>query len=132
MDDAFAVNPDDLRQLEKERLRSLVDRDFERARELHADDYQLISPGGATYSKAEYLDGIESGDLDYIRFEPISEIAVLAHEDVAVLRYRVAIEIRFAGGLDTDEFWHTDVYERRDGRWQAVWSHATRIRRPAG
>jgi hypothetical protein len=24
-------------------------------------------------------------------------------------------------------FWHTDIYEKRDGHWQAVWSHATRI-----
>jgi 4a-hydroxytetrahydrobiopterin dehydratase len=26
--------------------------------------------------------------------------------------------------------WHTDIYGRRDGRWQAVWSQATRIRSP--
>ena len=24
-------------------------------------------------------------------------------------------------------FWHTDIYELRDGRWQVVWSQATRI-----
>ena len=24
-------------------------------------------------------------------------------------------------------FWHTDVYEKRDGRWQVVWSQATLI-----
>jgi hypothetical protein len=23
--------------------------------------------------------------------------------------------------------WHTDCYRRRDGRWQVVWSQATRI-----
>ena len=25
------------------------------------------------------------------------------------------------------QYWHTDGYERRDGRWQVVWSQATRI-----
>jgi len=24
--------------------------------------------------------------------------------------------------------WHTDLYERRGGRWQVVWSHATLIK----
>jgi hypothetical protein len=24
-------------------------------------------------------------------------------------------------------FWHTDVYEKRNGRWQVVWSQATLI-----
>jgi len=24
-------------------------------------------------------------------------------------------------------YWHTDLYERRDGQWQVVWSHATEI-----
>ena len=33
-----------------------------------------------------------------------------------------------ADGVDRDRFWHTDVYELRDDRWQAVWSQATRIR----
>jgi hypothetical protein len=32
------------------------------------------------------------------------------------------------GSLDTGTMWHTDYYERREGRWQVVWSHATRIR----
>ena len=24
-------------------------------------------------------------------------------------------------------YWHTDYYERRDDRWQVIWSHATEI-----
>ena len=30
-------------------------------------------------------------------------------------------------GSKTMAHWHTDLYERRDGRWQVVWSHATGI-----
>ena len=36
-------------------------------------------------------------------------------------------EILVRGALDSGMFWHTDVYEIRDGRWQAVWSQATQI-----
>jgi hypothetical protein len=54
---------------------------------------------------------------------------VRTYRAAAVVRYQARIEVEFDGGIDADLFWHTDLYEYRDGRWQAVWSHATRIRR---
>ena len=96
---------------------------------MHAADYQLITPGGATLTKDEYLGQIADGALDYRRFEPEGDIGVrILGPSAAALRYRVAIDAAFPGGHDADRFWHTDIYERRDGRWQAVWSQATRIR----
>jgi len=29
--------------------------------------------------------------------------------------------------IDLSRYWHTDYYERRDGRWQVIFSHATEI-----
>jgi hypothetical protein len=55
--------------LERRRLRALVAGDPEAAEQLHADDYQLITPSGATLSKHEYLDAIASGELNYRAFE---------------------------------------------------------------
>jgi hypothetical protein len=78
------------------------------------------------FTKEEYLAGIADGSLDYRRFEPQGEIAVLPlGPSAAALRYRVAIDVAFADGQDAGTFWHTDIYERRDGQWQAVWSQAT-------
>jgi hypothetical protein len=96
---------------------------------LHADDYQLITPGGGTLSKDDYLNGVASGELNYAAFEPVSAMAVRFWGEAAALRYRVHIEMRSGGQVDADEFWHTDIYESRGGQWQAVWSQATRIRR---
>jgi hypothetical protein len=119
---------DDLRGLERARLRSLVDADMPTARRLHADDYELITPGARGYSKDEYLGSIESGELDYHTFEPESEIAFLDLGAGAALRYVARIDITFeGGGRDSGRFWHTDIWSLRDGRWQAVWSQATRI-----
>ena len=120
--------PADLEQLERQRLAALVAGDVELARSLHADDYQLITPGGATISRDDYLAGIATGDLHYTVFEPASEVAVRVYDQAAAIRYQARIEILVAGQLDTGLFWHTDIHELRDGRWQAVWSHATRIR----
>lgn len=117
-----------LRDAEHERLRSLVAPDPAIAELLHADDYELITPGGATMSKRDYLDAIASGDLDYQVFAPTSEIRVRLFDRGAILRYRVRIEVLVNGAKDSGNFWHTDAYELRADRWQAVWSQATRIR----
>jgi len=70
---------------------------------------------------------IGSGEFVYDVFEPASEISVRAADQVAAVWYRARIEAHWNGGNDRGFFWHTDIYERRDGRWQAVWSQATRI-----
>jgi hypothetical protein len=119
---------DELRDVERRRLQSLVDGDLGVAEALHADAYQLITPGGAPQSKEEYLGGVASGRLDYRVFEACSHVAVRMVEGAGILRYQARIEIRVAGELDQGLFWHTDYYERCHGQWQAVWSQATRIK----
>ena len=119
-----------LDDLERTRLRALVAPDLGAAEALHAPGYQLITPGGVALSREAYLGGIASGDLDYQVFEPASDIAVVRlGEGGAAVRYQARIDIRFgAGERDGGLFWHTDLYALRDGRWEAVWSQATRLR----
>ena len=116
-----------VREVERRRLRSLVDHDMAVAAALHADDYELVTPGGIALSKQEYLEAVESGDLDYSIFEAVSDVAVRMFDDAGIVRYQAHIEMSGLGQAFSGVFWHTDFYERRDGRWQAVWSQATRI-----
>ena len=119
---------EDLRRIEHTRLQSLVDAEMEKAESLHAKDFQLVNPSGRTFTKEQYLGGIASGNLDYTVFEPESEIEVRINRKSAVLRYRSTIEITVGDQYYPQQrFWHTDTYEYRDGRWQAVWSQATTI-----
>lgn len=118
---------DRLRAIERARLRSLVDADVATARRLHADDFELINPIGGTLSKEQYLRDIASGELDYLEWEP-EEIRVRLYGNSAVIRYQAHLRIsvkRSAGRAVT--FWHTDLYEKRNGQWQIVWAHATQI-----
>lgn len=119
--------PEEVRDMERRRLRTLIEADIDAASLLHAADYQLVPPGGAAVSKDEYLGMIGRGEFVYDVFEPAGDIAVRAWGDVIVVRYCARIEAHWRGGRDQGLFWHTDIYERRDGRWQAVWSQATRI-----
>jgi hypothetical protein len=114
-----------LRQTERERLHALVAADLTRASQLHADDFQLINPLGGVLSKEEYLGGIGSGQLKYLFWEPGS-IAVRVRGDLAAIRYPSQLEVVVQGRhIPRQRYWHTDLYERRDGRWQVVWSQAT-------
>jgi hypothetical protein len=117
-----------LRATERARLRALVEGDVATADGLHAPDYQLVTPGGRTYSKAEYLGEIADGSLRYRRFEADGEVRVRLWGSAAALRYEAMIEVEAGGSTFRDRCWHTDIYEFRNGSWQAVWSQATRIR----
>ena len=44
------------------RLKALVDANVAAAEELHADDFQLVTPSGAAYTKDEYL-GVSPREL---------------------------------------------------------------------
>lgn len=125
--DSAAANADMIRILERRRLRALVDAEMEVADQLHAANFQLINPSGGAVSKAQYLGAISSGDIDYLVWEPESEIAVQLYDKVAVIRYHAHIEIIVFGTHSTLRAWHTDLYEKIDGRWQVVWSQATQI-----
>jgi len=118
---------DQIRDIERQRLRALVEADMDVARRLHADDFQLITPFGDALSKDEYLGTVESGDIDYVVWKP-DAIDVRLSGDMAVLRYSSHIEIIVQGRrLPPGDYWHTDYYEKRNGRWQDVWSQATEM-----
>jgi transposase-like protein len=117
-----------VRATEYARLHALVHGDLVAADQLHAEDFQLINPSGDVVSKEQYLSAIASEEIIYRVREPNSPIAVRLHDSVAVIRYRSRLD-GIAGGqvVGLRHYWHTDVYERRQGQWQCVWSHATEI-----
>lgn len=125
---AFAQDDaETLRQIEHERVRALVNADMDAAERIHADDFLLVNPAGIVWSKEQYLSGIDSGAFNYRVWNP-DTIEVLVYEDAAVMRYQSELEIVVLGQeISLRRYWHTDLYERRDGNWQAVWSQATEI-----
>ena len=118
---------DQLRGIESARLTALVNGDMDVAEQLHAVDYQLITPRGIALSKSEYLHAVATRELHYGVFEATTSMDVWGDEQIALIRYRA--RIGFHGSSSTPiECWHTDCYRRNDGKWQAVWSQATEIR----
>ena len=117
-----------IREVERARLRALVAADIDVASELHASDFQLVTPVGAALSRDEYLGAIANGHIDYVAWEPGS-IDVRVYGNAAVIRYQAVLEVVFGGHpVPRATYWHTDTYECVEGKWQVVWSQATEVR----
>jgi hypothetical protein len=110
------------RALERERTRALVERDMDAAERLHAHDYQLITPTGKTFSREGYLAAIAASPF-YAKWD-LGDMEVRLSPTMAIVRYQARIEFPSGKAVTC---WHTDLYEVRDGQWQAVWSQATAI-----
>jgi Domain of unknown function (DUF4440) len=120
----------EVRALEVTRLKALVAADLPILRRIHANDFELVTADGSVLTKSGALDAVGTGDLDYLTFSPVSEIRVRVHGDSAMVRYKSRIDVRSVDtGRVTHYAWHTDLYERREGRWQVVWSQATPVGR---
>lgn len=129
---ALMTDVDAFRKLERSRLQSLVERNMDLARRLHAVDFQLITPTGHLYRRDQYLSEVENGQLKYIAWDP-EEMGVRMHAKVAMLRYRARLKVDSGRGhASTFHCWHTDSYELIDGLWQVVWSQATAIGQASG
>jgi hypothetical protein len=117
-----------IREVERARLRALVAGDVRAASELHASDFQLVTPAGAALSKDDYLAAISTRHIDYVEWEP-GPIDVRVHDNAAVIRYQATLEVVFGGrAVPRATYWHTDSYENINGQWRVVWSQATEVR----
>jgi hypothetical protein len=86
-----------LKALEISRLRALVEADAKILDDVHASEFVLVNPSGGVWSKARYIGGVLTGEINYRRFDAISDIEIVLEGNLAVLRYQSAIDIHVAG-----------------------------------
>jgi ketosteroid isomerase-like protein len=115
-----------VRKVQKARSAALLAADIDAVGPIHAEDFQLITPLGIVLSKREYLGAVGTGVLKYRVLELDSAVDVRFYGVAALTRCRMQIEIDVEGKkYDRAGYWFTDLYEKRQGRWQIVWSQGT-------
>lgn len=113
--------------IERSRIQALVAGHMALPWQIHAPDYQLITPSGRTFTRDRYLGDIEAGRLRYLRWDA-GPMDVRVCGQMALVRYRATLELDAGNGRGTPfQCWHTDSYEPVGDLWQAVWSQATAI-----
>jgi len=111
---------------EKDFAKAVVSNDAEAIGKFLADDWMIIGPDGRIIDKARFLDVIKSGMLTHDLMES-DEVQVRSYGDCAVVTALTRTKAKFAGQEFTTQERATDVFVRRAGRWQCVFSQLTKF-----
>jgi ketosteroid isomerase-like protein len=124
--DQSALNSSDeqeLMRLEQAYNDAQVKRDRATLEQLWADDYLYTHSNGAVMTKAQDIDDTMSGEMAW-RAAHFDDMKVRRYGDVAVVTGRLVMEgraVRYASGPRR----FTDLFVRRNGRWQLVGGQTT-------
>src|SRR5262245_56139021 len=117
---------EELLKLEKEFAETIVNNDLEGLGRVVADDWVIIDPNGEIVDRTRFFEVIKSGALTHDMMES-EELRVRVYGDSAVVTAVTRTTGTFMGQEFSTRERATDVFVKRDGRWQCVLTHLTRL-----
>ena len=112
--------------LERSWVAAIVMRDTTTLDRILAPEFNGTSPTGMTYTKEMAIADIKAGRYVVDRMD-LDEISVNVYGNTAVA-FTSQRENSKSGGEDcSGHYFYTDVWVKKDGRWQVVASHGSRI-----
>ena len=112
-------------ELERERLRAMINADSEALNSILSDDLTYIHTTTREDSKKSLIDSLASGRLSYKSMDT-DGVKVRIYGDAAVVTGSAAIKVSSGGRLLEFSILFTDVYAKQEGRWQMVAWQSTR------
>jgi ketosteroid isomerase-like protein len=116
----------ELRQLEREWDGAIVRKDTATLDRILSDDFVYIDSVGGINPKADIIQGLKNSEAVIEPFET-EDVVVRVYGNTAILTGRFTQKATYKGQTFTGQFRYTDVYVKRENRWQAVSAHASRI-----
>jgi len=127
----------ELIKLEREWAEANKTRNGDAVRRVVADDAVITYPDGTVATKADEVRTVESGAITADAFEMVDPKVTVIDGDAAYIAGRSIIRNGKYKDSNTNktidisgEYRFLDVYAKRDGKWQAVASQATKIVAP--
>jgi uncharacterized protein (TIGR02246 family) len=118
---------DELLDLQRQLCRAWLDGDRAAIERLIAPDWTSTGPDGSRTDRAQVLKDVFETRAHTITTLEMDDVDARVFGDAAVVTGRTHGVGTF-GGADYDVVIHfTDTFVRRDGRWQAVASHASLV-----
>jgi ketosteroid isomerase-like protein len=117
---------EELLKLEEAFAEAIVRNDLEGIGRLVADDWIIIDPNGEIVDRARFFNVIKSGALTHHMMES-EDFRVRVYGDSAVVTGVTSTKGKFMGQEFSTQERATDVFVKRDGRWQCVLTHLTRL-----
>jgi ketosteroid isomerase-like protein len=116
----------ELLKWEKDFAKAVVSNDADAIGKFLADDWVIIDPNGQIIDRARFLSVIKSGMLTHDLMES-EDTNVRSYGDCAVVSALTKTKAKFAGQEFTTQERATDIFVRRNGRWQCVFSQLTKF-----
>lgn len=116
----------ELTNLEKEFSQAIITNNAKAVEPFLAADWVIIDPDGGLIDKSRFLAVIDSGALSHETMES-EDFRVRVYGDTAVVTALTKTKGKFMGQIFSTQERATDVFVKRDGRWQCVISHLTRF-----
>lgn len=127
----FAQTPDaktekELLKIQDEWAAARVNRDVPYLEKLYAKEFRITNIGGSSVTRQQDIDNFASGDL---RPESVvdEEIKVAVYGNTAVVTGIENVKGTYKGNRGEFSIRFTNVFVRRDKRWQLVVHHGTQI-----
>src|SRR5262245_10341731 len=123
---AMAGNAQAVIDLDKKRMQAMAKKDVATLQSVLADDLIYTHSSARLDTSIRLLDNIVSGATVYTSVEP-SDVKAQDLGDTVVLTGTCQIKVTSNGTPNAFGVRFTDVYARRDGRWQMVTWQSTRL-----
>jgi ketosteroid isomerase-like protein len=117
---------EELLELENEFAGAIVRNDLDSLRRLVADEWIIINPDGGIVGRARFFEVIKSGALTHEMMES-EDLRVCVYGDSAVVTGITRTKGKFMGQEFSTQDRVTDVFIKRDERWECVLTHLTRL-----
>lgn len=121
----------ELKQLELDIGAANVRRDKAFFERIEADEFIFTDSAGGLTTKAEDVASLDkpAGEFKLVSYEP-DDMKVRIYGNTAVVTGRTTTMLQSKDREVTNRSRFTDVFVKRDGRWQLVAGHSSRIREP--
>jgi hypothetical protein len=121
-----------LMQLERDIGKANIDSDYAFFDRVEAEEFIFTDAGGGITNKKQDLEGLKqtpNPDVKLTAYD-VDDMNVRLYDKTAVVTGRVTTKRLVKGQTMTSQSRFTDVFVWRDGRWQLVAGHSSRIRTP--
>ena len=121
----MAGNGDTVIELDRKRMTAMAQKDIATLNELIADDLVYTHSSARLDTKQSLIGNMESGSTVYTSVVP-SDVKAQDLGDSVVLTGTCRISVNSGGNAMSFGVRFTDVYARRNGKWQMVTWQSTR------
>lgn len=121
-----SVGEQEIAKIESELATAFLKGDAGVCRRVMADDWVGVDDEGMLFDKATLVKDLVSGDLK-ITTGKKDDLKVRIYGDTAIAIYRLTQNMTYKGHDASGAYRSTDIFVKRDGQWQMVGWHTSKM-----